>query len=356
MLAFGSLLWEETPVRLSGQDSRRGTFSQRHAVLFDMKTAARFTPLDHLRDGQAEFCVYDSLLSEAAVLGFDYGYSLDEPHMLIMWEAQFGDFSNGAQVINDQFIASSESKWGRASGLVMLLPHGYEGQGPEHSSGRLERFLQLCAEENIQVTVPTTPAQYFHLLRRQVRRQFRKPLIVMTPKSLLRHKLAVSPVDHLTVGHFHDVFDDPGAPDRVRRVLLCSGKVYYDLVAKRAELGSQREVAVIRIEQLYPWPADAIKAVWERYRNAREWVWVQEESQNMGAWTFVAPRLKELIGLDVQYVGRDASASPATGSKLVHDREQAEIVEAAMGATVPHLVTASSIRNRAAVPVRPGVS
>jgi 2-oxoglutarate dehydrogenase E1 component len=356
MLAFGSLLWEETPVRLSGQDSRRGTFSQRHAVLFDMKTAARFTPLDHLRDGQAEFCVYDSLLSEAAVLGFDYGYSLDEPHMLIMWEAQFGDFSNGAQVIIDQFIASAESKWGRASGLVMLLPHGYEGQGPEHSSGRLERFLQLCAEENIQVTVPTTPAQYFHLLRRQVRRQFRKPLIVMTPKSLLRHKLAISPVDHLTVGHFHDVFDDPGAPDRVRRVLLCSGKVYYDLVAKRAELGSQREVAVIRIEQLYPWPADAIKAVWERYRNAREWVWVQEESQNMGAWTFVAPRLKELIGLDVQYVGRDASASPATGSKLVHDREQAEIVEAAMGATVPHLVTASSIRNRAAVPVRRGVS
>ena len=356
MLAFGSLLWEETPVRLSGQDSRRGTFSQRHSVLFDMKTGERFTPLSHLKEGQAEFCVYDSLLSEAAVLGFDYGYSLDEPQMLIMWEAQFGDFVNGAQVIIDQFIVSAESKWGRASGLVMLLPHGYEGQGPEHSSARLERFLQLSAEENIQVTVPTTPSQYFHLLRRQVRRQFRKPLIVMTPKSLLRHKLAVSPVDHLTVGHFHDVLDDAGAPDRVRRVLLCSGKVYYDLVAKRAEVGSHREVAIIRIEQLYPWPSDSLKTICERYRSAREWVWVQEESQNMGAWTFVAPRLKELMGLEVQYVGRDASASPATGSKLVHDREQAEIVEAAMGAAVPHLVTAASIRNHAAVPVRPGVS
>jgi 2-oxoglutarate dehydrogenase E1 component len=356
MLAFGSLLFENTPVRLSGQDSRRGTFSQRHAALVDMKTGDRYIPLNHLKDDQPEFCVYDSLLSEAAVLGFDYGYSLDEPHMLIMWEAQFGDFANGAQVIIDQFIASAESKWGRASGLVMLLPHGYEGQGPEHSSARLERFLQLCAEENIQVTVPTTPEQYFHLLRRQVRRDFRKPLIVMTPKSLLRHKLAVSPVDHLTVGRFHDVLDDPAAPDRVRRVLFCSGKVYYDLIAKRAEIGSEREVAVIRLEQLYPWPADELRSVVERYRSAREWAWVQEESQNMGAWTFVAPRLQELMGLNVQYVGRDASASPATGSKLVHDREQAEIVEAAVGAPVPHLVSATSIRKRAAVPARPGVS
>ncbi len=230
VLAIGSLLWEETPVRLSGQDSRRGTFSQRHAVPVDMKTEQRWIPLNHLREGQAEFCVYDSLLSEAAVLGFDYGYSLDEPHMLIMWEAQFGDFANGAQVIIDQFIASAESKWGRASGLVMLLPHGYEGQGPEHSSARLERFLQLSADENIQIAVPTTPAQYFHLLRRQVRREFRKPLIVMTPKSLLRHKLAVSPVDHLTVGHFHDVLDDPAAPEkrtgsycaRARSTMTCS--------------------------------------------------------------------------------------------------------------------------------------
>jgi 2-oxoglutarate dehydrogenase E1 component len=339
MLAIGSLLWEETPVRLSGQDSRRGTFSHRHAVLVDTNTGGRHIPLNHLRDGQAEFCVYDSLLSEAAVLGFDYGYSLDEPHMLIMWEAQFGDFANGAQVIIDQFIASAESKWGRASGLVMLLPHGYEGQGPEHSSARLERFLQLCAEDNIQVAVPTAPAQYFHLLRRQVRRDFRKPLVVMTPKSLLRHKQAVSPVDHLAVGHFRDVLDDPAAPERARRVLFCSGKIYYDLIARRAEIGT-RDVAIVRVEQLYPWPADELKAVRERYRSAREWVWVQEESQNMGAWTFVAPRLEELLGAPAAYVGRDASASPATGSKLVHDREQAEIVEAAVGAQVPHLVTA----------------
>ena len=231
------------------------------------------------------------------MLGFDYGYSLDEPNMLIMWEAQFGDFANGAQVIIDQFIASAESKWGRASGLVMLLPHGYEGQGPEHSSARLERFLQLCAEENIQVTVPSTPAQYFHLLRRQVRRGFRKPLVVMTPKSLLRHKQAVSPIDQLTVGHFHDVIDDPAAPERARRVLFCSGKVYYDLAARRAEVGGQRDVAIIRIEQLYPWPIDLCAAVAKRYRSAREWVWVQEESQNMGAWTFVAPRLEELLGV-----------------------------------------------------------
>jgi 2-oxoglutarate dehydrogenase E1 component len=356
MLAIGSLLWEDTPVRLSGQDSRRGTFSQRHAVMVDSKTGERWVPLNHVKEDQPEFCVYDSLLSEAAVLGFDYGYSLDEPHMLIMWEAQFGDFANGAQVIIDQFIASAESKWGRASGLVMLLPHGYEGQGPEHSSARLERFLQLSAEENIQVAVPTTPAQYFHLLRRQVRRGFRKPLIVMTPKSLLRHKLAVSPVEQLTVGHFRDVLDDPATPDRARRALLCSGKVYYDLFARRAERGMERDVALIRLEQLYPWPADELKSILEKYRSAREWVWVQEESQNMGAWTFVAPRLQELIGSRIDYVGRDASASPATGSKLVHDREQAEIVDTAIGAAVPHLVSASAIRRQAAISARPGVT
>jgi 2-oxoglutarate dehydrogenase E1 component len=355
-LAIGSLLWEGTPVRLSGQDSRRGTFSQRHAVLVDMNTAERWTPLNHLKDDQAEFCVYDSLLSEAAVLGFDYGYSLDEPHMLIMWEAQFGDFANGAQVIIDQFIVSAESKWGRASGLVMLLPHGYEGQGPEHSSARLERFLQLCAEENIQVAVPTTPAQYFHLLRRQVRRPFRKPLVLMTPKSLLRHKLAVSPVDHLTVGHYHDVLDDPAFPERARRVLLCSGKIYYDLMAKRGDADAGRAPAILRIEQLYPWPAEELLSVCERYRLAREWVWVQEESQNMGAWSFVSPRLRALLGTPVEYVGRDESASPATGSKLVHDREQEEIVEAALGAAVPHLVSASSIRKRAGAGLRTGVS
>jgi 2-oxoglutarate dehydrogenase E1 component len=347
MLAIGSLLWENTPVRLSGQDSRRGTFSQRHAVLVDTKTGERWIGLDHLAENQPEFCVYNSLLSEAAVLGFDYGYSLDEPNMLIMWEAQFGDFANGAQVIIDQFIAPGESKWARASGLVMLLPHGYEGQGPEHSSARLERFLQLCAEDNIQVVVPTTPAQYFHVLRRQVRRDFRKPLVVMTPKSLLRHKLAVSPLDELATGHFRDVLDDAQAAERARRVLMCSGKIYYDLSAHRAELGLERDVAIVRIEQLYPWPAQELKSVLGRYRTAREWVWVQEESQNMGAWTFVAPRLAEILGLSVQYVGRDSSASPATGSKVVHDREQAEIVESAIGAPVPHLVSAWPVRNRA---------
>jgi 2-oxoglutarate dehydrogenase E1 component len=329
-------------------------------VLVDYQTGDRFIPLNHLAPDQAELCVYDSLLSEAAVLGFDYGYSLDEPNMLIAWEAQFGDFANGAQVIIDQFIASAESKWGRASGLVMLLPHGYEGQGPEHSSARLERYLSLCAEENIQVVNASTPAQYFHLLRRQVRRDFRKPLIVMTPKSLLRHKQAVSPVELLTSGRFQEVLDDTSAdPERTRRVLVCSGKVYYDLMAKREEAGQSREVAIVRVEQLYPWPAEALKAALSRFRTAREWVWVQEESQNMGAWTFVAPRLQELMGFPFQYVGRDASASPATGLHHVHDREQAEIVEAAIGvgAALPHLVTAYPARPQvASFPMKQGVS
>ncbi|GIW88937.1 MAG: 2-oxoglutarate dehydrogenase subunit E1 [Isosphaeraceae bacterium] len=338
-LAFGSLLVEGTPLRLSGQDSRRGTFSQRHAVLVDTITGERYTPLNHIAEGQAHFCVYDSLLSEAAVLGFDYGYSLDEPSMLIMWEAQFGDFANGAQVIIDQFIASAESKWSRASGIVMLLPHGYEGQGPEHSSARLERFLQLCAEENIQVVYPSTPAQYFHLLRRQVRRPFRKPLIVMTPKSLLRLKEAVSPVDQFVHGHFHDVLDDTIPVDSVRRVVFCSGKLYYDLARRRAEAGKDAEVALIRLEQLYPWPADELRQIISRYQpHDVEWVWAQEESQNMGAWTFVAPRLHDLLGEEIQYVGRGASASPATGSHAIHEREQHELVEAAIDAAVPHLV------------------
>ena len=357
MLAFGSLLIEHTPVRLSGQDSRRGTFSQRHAVLVDGKTGDRYVPLNNITPGQCELCVYDSLLSEAAVLGFDYGYSLDEPNMLILWEAQFGDFANGAQVIIDQFIASGESKWGRASGLVMLLPHGYEGQGPEHSSARLERFLQLCAEDNIQVVVPSTPAQYFHLLRRQVRRDFRKPLIVMTPKSLLRHKMAVSPVEQFVSSRFQEVLDDPAIdPERVRRVVVGSGKVYYDLVAKREEFGKSREVAIIRLEQFYPWPVDALKGVLGRYRSAREWVWVQEESQNMGAWSFVAPRLQDLMGFPFQYVGRDASASPATGSHSVHEREQTELVEAAIGAAIPHLVSAHSDHPALTLSLKQGVS
>jgi len=341
-LAFGSLLAEGIPVRLSGQDSRRGTFSHRHAVLVDTTDGSLHVPLNAVSEQKAEICAYDSLLSEAAVLGFDYGYSLDEPNMLILWEAQFGDFANGAQVIIDQFIASAESKWGRGSGLVMLLPHGYEGQGPEHSSARLERFLALCAEDNIQVVYPTTPAQYFHLLRRQMKRNFRKPLIVMTPKSLLRAKL--STLADLADGRFHEVIDDAVAPDRVKRVVLCSGKVYHDLLARREKSNKDREVAILRLEQFYPWPAEALKAALGRYRAAREWVWCQEESQNMGGWMFVAPRLRELIGQDFQYVGRDASASPATGSHTVHDREQKELVEAAIGAAIPHLVSANPAR------------
>ena len=341
-LAFGSLLLEKIPVRLSGQDSRRGTFSQRHSVLFDSESGDRYVPLNNLGMGsQAELSVYDSLLSEAAVLGFDYGYSLEEPKMLILWEAQFGDFVNGAQVIVDQFITSAESKWGRASGLVMLLPHGYEGQGPEHSSARLERFLQQCAEDNIQVVNATTPAQYFHVLRRQIKRDFRKPLIMMTPKSLLRDKAAVSPISEFVDGQFHEVLDDSIDPAGVRRVVMCSGKVYYDLVKERAASSHKDEVAIVRLEQFYPWPAERLTEVLGRYGNANEWVWAQEESQNMGGWTFVAPRLRELTGENFEYVGRDASASPATGSKLVHKREQEELVAAALGAALPHLVGAT---------------
>src|SRR5262249_21028174 len=264
---------------------------------------------------------------------------LDDPHSLVLWEAQFGDFANGAQPIIDQFIVCSESKWQRASGLVMLLPHGYEGQGPEHSSARLERFLQMFAEDNIQVANLTTPAQYFHILRRQMKRSFRKPLILMTPKSLLRHKLAVSPLDEFVTGHFHELLDDPAAdPAKVQRVLLCSGKVYYDLLDHREKAAADK-VAIIRIEQLAPLDESALKRILSRYGKAREWAWVQEESQNMGAWTFMEPRLRAL-GYQVAYVGRDASASPATGSLQVHKREQKELVETALAGSLPHIVTA----------------
>jgi 2-oxoglutarate dehydrogenase E1 component len=348
-LAFGSLVLEGTPVRLSGQDCRRGTFSQRHAVLYDARTGEPYYPLDALRPGQARFMVYDSLLSEAAVLGFEFGYSLDAPDRLVLWEAQFGDFANGAQVIIDQFVAASETKWQRDSGLVMLLPHGYEGQGPEHSSARIERFLQLCAEDNIQVCYPTTPAQYFHLLRRQMRRGFRKPLIIMTPKSLLRSKVAVSPLEDFSTSRFLEVIGDSADPLRVKRVLLCSGKVYYDLVEQRSA-EKANEVAVLRIEQLYPFPADQLRRELDKYRRASEWVWVQEESMNMGAWTYMESRLRTL-GHPCEYVGRDASASPATGSHSIHKREQKELVEAAVRGEVPHLVHANSQgRSTAALP------
>jgi 2-oxoglutarate dehydrogenase E1 component len=343
LLSFGSLLLEGTPVRLSGQDSRRGTFSQRHATLYDSRTGERWSPLAGLSPNQADFEIIDSLLSEAAVLGFEFGFALDAPNTLVLWEAQFGDFANGAQVIIDQFIASSESKWQRDCGLVMLLPHGYEGQGPEHSSARLERYLQLYAEENIQVAYPSTPAQHFHVLRRQIKRNFRKPLILMTPKSLLRDKLAVSPVQELVSGRFHEVLDDPGIDaGKVRRVVLSSGKVYYDLLKERTARDVS-DVALVRLEQFAPFPEEQLARVLARFRKLREVVWAQEESQNNGGWLFVEQRLRAM-GFDrLVYVGRDASASPATGSHQVHVREQKELVEAAIAGSVPHLVRATSV-------------
>ncbi|HEX3151214.1 MAG TPA: 2-oxoglutarate dehydrogenase E1 component [Gemmataceae bacterium] len=336
-LAFGTLLAEGTSIRFTGQDTRRGTFSQRHAALQDMNTGERHVPLRELAKPPGFFAIYDSLLSEEAVLGFEFGFSLDAPNVLVLWEAQFGDFANGAQNIIDQFIVCSESKWQRSSGLVMLLPHGYEGQGPEHSSARLERFLQMCAEDNIQVCNLTTPAQYFHVLRRQMKRDFRKPLVIMTPKSLLRHKDCVSSADEFSAVTFREVIDDVGPrPERARRVVLCSGKVYFDLLEKRPG----DDVALVRVEQFYPFPEPQLRLVLNRYRKA-EVVWVQEESQNMGGWSFMEPRLRAM-GCTVSYIGRDASASPAVGSLKIHQREQAELVEAALnGGPVPHIVGSS---------------
>jgi 2-oxoglutarate dehydrogenase E1 component len=336
-LAFGTLLVEGTPVRLSGQDSARGTFSHRHAMLVNQKTGEEWAPLDHLTATQARFEVYDSLLSEAAVLGFEYGYSLADPTTLTLWEAQFGDFANGAQVIIDQFISSAHVKWGRMSGLVMLLPHGYEGQGPEHSSARIERYLQLCAENNLQVANCTTPAQYFHLLRRQMRRTFRAPLVVFTPKSLLRAPRAVSLPQELTSGSFLPVIGDGvAAPiaDGIRRVLLCSGKVYYDLldqVEQREKAGAKREVAVVRLEQIYPWPDRALAEAIHRFRRAETVFWVQEEPANMGGWTFVRERIQDLLlpHQKLGYAGRKESASTAVGSMRLHREQQKALLDAA---------------------------
>jgi 2-oxoglutarate dehydrogenase E1 component len=324
-LAFGTLLAEGTPVRLSGQDCERGTFSHRHAVLYDTETREKYVPLLNIDDKQARFCVYNSLLSEAAVLGFDYGYSLDYPQMLCIWEAQFGDFVNGAQVVIDQFISSGESKWQRVSGIVLLLPHGYEGQGPEHSSARLERFLQSCAEDNMQVVNITTPANYFHALRRQMKSELRKPLIVMSPKSLLRNPLAVSKLEDFTAGAFEEIIGDPLAPKKARRVILCSGKVYYDLHSYRVANGID-DVALVRVEQLYPLYKDKLAEVAKTYAKA-DLVWAQEESQNMGAWSYIAPELETVFGRKPRYVGRDASASPAVGSLAVHKRELAAFLK-----------------------------
>jgi 2-oxoglutarate dehydrogenase E1 component len=337
-LAFGTLLDEGYAVRLSGQDCKRGTFSQRHAVLVDQETEDEYIPLNNIREGQAQLEIINSPLSEAGVLGFEYGFSLADPKALVLWEAQFGDFANGAQVIIDQFISSGESKWLRMSGLVMLLPHGYEGQGPEHSSARLERYLQLCAEDNMQVVNATTPANYFHVLRRQLHRAFRKPLIMMTPKSLLRHKNAVSKLAEMGPNtSFHRVlWDDRAGLDdkRIRRVVLCSGKVYYDLLAE-AETREQDQVYIMRVEQLYPFPAKALASELARFPGA-EIVWCQEEPKNMGAWTFVMPEIEavmESLGSKqarLRYAGRPAAASPATGLFKRHVKEQNKLVNEAL--------------------------
>ena len=339
-LAIGTLCAEGTHVRMSGQDSGRGTFSHRHACLVDQETEQHYVPLNHIRQGQAPFDIVDSPLSEMAVLGFEYGYSLADPKTLVIWEAQFGDFANGAQVIIDQFLSSGEAKWLRMSGLVLLLPHGYEGQGPEHSSARIERYLQLCADDNLQVCNLTTAANYFHALRRQIRRSFRKPMVIVTPKSLLRAPEIASRLDEMGPGtSFHRVIADPAplaADDHIRRIVLCSGKVYFDLAKARAERGDDK-VALVRVEQLYPFPFETLGKILRRCRNA-EIVWCQEEPQNMGAWTFVDRRIERVLaGLDVaakrpSFAGRAEAASPATGVFKRHQSEQAQLVADALAA------------------------
>ena len=332
-LAFGSLAVEGARIRLSGQDCGRGTFSHRHSVLHDYHDGSLYIPLQHLSRQQAEFEVFDSPLSETGVLGFDYGYSLDYPDALVIWEAQFGDFANGAQVIIDQFIAASEQKWSRLSALVMLLPHGFEGAGPEHSSARLERFLNLAADDNIQVVQPTTPAQIFHVLRRQVRRTWRKPLIVMSPKSLLRHPAAVSPLAELASGRFRRVLPDHGtvARESARKFLLCSGKVFYDLAAAR-EQQQINDVCLARVEQLYPFPEAELQAALSGYPENKTVYWVQEEPKNMGAWPSIQFQFGDkLLGRwPLRCISRAASASPATGSGNYHKKEQEALLKEAL--------------------------
>jgi 2-oxoglutarate dehydrogenase E1 component len=336
-LAFGSLLIDGNGVRLSGQDSGRGTFSQRHAMWVDQQTGEKYIPLCQIEGGRFE--VRDSPLSEFGVLGFEYGYSLADPKCLVLWEAQFGDFANGAQPIIDQFIAAGEGKWLRASGLVMLLPHGYEGQGPEHSSARLERFLQLCADDNLQVANCTTPANYFHILRRQMRRDFRKPLVLMTPKSLLRHKLAISSLSDFTGdSHFRRILSDlnPPAQRETRRLVLCSGKLGYELMGARDAAGDLG-VEVVRMEQLYPFPSEPLTRRLKAMPCLEQLIWAQEEPKNAGAWTFVEDLLEACLidagftGMRAQYAGRDAGASPATGLAKRHAAEQAALIAAALG-------------------------
>ena len=350
-LAYASLVQEGYPIRLTGQDSGRGTFFHRHAVLHDQSTGRRFVPLQHLATNQPTFTVVDSVLSEEAVVGFEYGFSTTEPHCLTIWEAQFGDFANGAQVIIDQFISSGEAKWGRLSGLTLFLPHGYEGQGAEHSSARLERFLQLCAEYNMQVCVPSTPAQMFHMLRRQMVRPLRKPLIVMTPKSLLRHPLSVSRLEELASGGFNTLIDeiDEAKPSSVTRIVLCSGKVYFDLLKTRRE-AKVESVAIVRLEQLYPFPSDEYEAIIRKYANAREIVWCQEEPQNQGAWYQIRHRLQSKLSAkhELLYAGRAGAAAPATGIPALHEEQQKNLVTAALQGIPPEETSRQTMRLPAA--------
>jgi 2-oxoglutarate dehydrogenase E1 component len=337
-LAFATLLTNGYAIRITGQDSGRGTFSHRHAVLHDQNRerwdAGVYVPLEHVSDTQANFTVIDSVLSELSVLGFEYGYATAEPNVMTIWEAQFGDFANGAQIVIDQFITSGEAKWGRQCGLTLMLPHGYEGQGPEHSSARVERFLQLCADNNIQVVQPTNGAQIFHVLRRQMIRPFRKPLVIFTPKSLLRNKDATSDLDDFVNGRFLPVIGEQDASidaDGVKRVLVCSGKVYYDIVHARAAAG-RGDVAILRVEQLYPFAHKAFQAELQKYKNARELVWVQDEPQNQGAWFYVQHHLYENMaeGQKLGYAGRPASASPAVGYLAKHQEQQKNLLEQAL--------------------------
>ncbi len=334
-MAYATLLEEGYPVRLSGQDSGRGTFFHRHAVLHNQRNGDEHIPLQHLSDKQAKFTVIDSILSEAAVLGFEYGFSAATPNALVIWEAQFGDFANNAQVVIDQFLVAAEQKWGLLTGLVLMLPHGWEGQGPEHTSARLERFLQLCAQDNIQVCYPSTPEQMFHLLRRQMHRNYRKPLVIMTPKSPLRRKITFSTLEDLASGRFDNVIGelDPLPPDPVRRVVACSGKVYYDLLEARRERGIN-DIAIIRVEQLYPFPADELTRQLQRFRNAREIYWGQEEPQNQGAWLSIQDALRACLqtGQDLFYAGRAAMAAPAGGDYHKHLERQNILVDTALGA------------------------
>jgi 2-oxoglutarate dehydrogenase E1 component len=346
-LAYASLVQDGYAIRLTGQDSGRGTFFHRHAVLHDQNTGRTYVPLQHLAGSQPKFTVTDSVLSELAVMGFEYGFSTTEPRCLTIWEGQFGDFCNGAQVIIDQFISSGEAKWGRVSGITLFLPHGYEGQGPEHSSARLERFLQLCAEYNMQVCVPSTPAQMFHMLRRQMLRPLRKPLIVMTPKSLLRHPLSVSRLDELSGSGFQNVIDeiDDIKPSAVTRVVFCSGKVYFDLLKARRESKGD-SVAIVRIEQLYPFPSEEYEVILRKYSNAREIVWCQEEPQNQGSWYQIRHRLQSKLDdkHELLYAGRAGAAAPATGIAALHEQQQKNLVTAALQGVPPEETSRQTMR------------